>query len=140
MIAYADASLLVPLFVADRFAARAEAFLQAHRPRLLVSDFGAAEFASAVSKKLRTGELAQDEAQAAFPAFDVWIAQHGPRLEVIPSDVVVAESWLRRLDLGLRTPDALNIAVAQRHGAALATFDLRMAEAARALGLELAPV
>jgi predicted nucleic acid-binding protein len=44
---------------------------------------------------------------------------------------------LRRLDLTLRTPDALNIAIAQRAGAAMATFDARMAEAAQALGLDV---
>jgi hypothetical protein len=45
---------------------------------------------------------------------------------------------LRRLDLTLRTPDALNIAIAQRVGATLATFDAKMADAARALGTEVA--
>jgi len=34
-----------------------------------------------------------------------------------------------------RAPDALNIAIAQRCGAALFTFDNRMAMAAKALGL-----
>jgi hypothetical protein len=38
----------------------------------------------------------------------------------------------------LRTPDAINIAIAQRLDAALATFDAKMAFSARALGIELA--
>jgi predicted nucleic acid-binding protein len=42
---------------------------------------------------------------------------------------------LRRLDLNLRTPDAIHIAIAQRLGAELATFDVRMAESAEALGV-----
>jgi predicted nucleic acid-binding protein len=42
--------------------------------------------------------------------------------------------FLRRLNLTLRTDDALHIAIAQRVGAELLTFDRPMANAARALG------
>jgi predicted nucleic acid-binding protein len=48
--------------------------------------------------------------------------------------VSAAEAFLRRLDLNLRTPDALNIAIAQRVGALLVSFDEKMAASARALG------
>ena len=40
-----------------------------------------------------------------------------------------------RLDLGLRTPDALHIAVAHRIRAPLATFDAKLIRDARKLGL-----
>ena len=43
-------------------------------------------------------------------------------------------AFLRRLDLTLRTPDALHIAIAQRLAAELMTFDQKMAASARALG------
>ncbi len=52
-----------------------------------------------------------------------------------PSDLDDAQTMLRRLDLVLRAPDAINLAIAQRLGAELATFDIRMAECARALGI-----
>ena len=42
--------------------------------------------------------------------------------------------------VALLVRDALNIAIAQRIGAALATFDKRMAASARALGTDLAPL
>lgn len=48
-----------------------------------------------------------------------------------------AEAFLRRLDLTLRAPNALHIAMAQRTGAALVTFDERMAGCARVLGLQV---
>jgi predicted nucleic acid-binding protein len=44
---------------------------------------------------------------------------------------------IRRLDLNLRAPDAINLAIALRLGAALATFDRRMTENARTLGLAI---
>lgn len=139
MSVYADASLLVAVIVPDAFSARARSFVDGQRPTLLISDFGAAEFASALARRVRTRELTADQANEAFATFDAWAAFRGPRLEVTTTDVVRAESFIRRLDLNLRTPDALHIAIAQRHGAALATFDGRMADAAKALGLEIAP-
>lgn len=139
MIAYADASLLVPLFVMDAFNDRAQAFLSDGQTTLLISDFAAAELASVVGRRVRVNELTQDDARAAFAALDEWVASHGPRLPLASADVVIAEVYLRRLELGLRATDALHLAVAQRHQAALATFDGRMADAARALGLEIAP-
>jgi len=55
-----------------------------------------------------------------------------------PTDVLATTAILRRLDLNIRTADALNIAVAMRLDATLATFDERMAENARALGASVA--
>jgi predicted nucleic acid-binding protein len=136
--AYADASLLVALFSPDPFEARAQQFVEQGRPTLLVSDFAAAEFASALGIRVRTRNITRQGAQAAFSSFDAWARFRRARLETTTSDVAAAEGFLRRLELTLRTADALNIAIARRHGAALATFDVRMAEAARALGLEVA--
>jgi uncharacterized protein len=45
---------------------------------------------------------------------------------------------LRRLDLTLRTSDALHIAIAQRVNATQVTFDRSMARSARALGIAVA--
>jgi uncharacterized protein len=48
-----------------------------------------------------------------------------------------ATALLRRLDLSIRTPDALHIAIVQRIGCRLLTFDTTMTGVARALGIEL---
>jgi len=138
LTAYADASVLVPLFIEDPFEERALRFVELHRPAILLSDFAAAEFASAVARRVRMREIGRDAARMAFSSFDAWARFRGPRLQTTTAEVAAADGFLRRLDLNLRTPDALNIAIAQRHGAALATFDSRMAEAARALGVEVA--
>jgi predicted nucleic acid-binding protein len=132
--AYLDASILVALFTNDALTARADAFLRTHQPILLVSDFAAAELASAVSRRVRMAELTAGEAQIVFSNFDAWIARAAQLVETCAADVKAAEAFLRRLDLTLRTPDALNIAIAQRAAATLATFDEKMAASARALG------
>lgn len=138
MSIYLDASILVALFTNDALSERADAFLRNAAPvTVLVSDFAGAEFASAIARRVRMGELSADEARIAFANFDAWNARAATRAETAPADMAAAAAFLRRLDLTLRTPDALNIAIAQRLGAALATFDIKMAASAAALGVEL---
>lgn len=132
---YLDASVLVSLLARDALTPRAYSLLRSRTAELLVSDFAAAEFASALGQRVRTGELTAEEARAAFANFDAWTARTASR--VAAADVRAAEAFLRRLDLTLRAPDALHIATAERIGEALATFDKKMAAAARALGLSV---
>jgi predicted nucleic acid-binding protein len=132
---YLDASVLVALVMVDALTARADAFFRASTPVLIVSDFAAAEFASAVARRVRTGDITSDDARRGFSAFDMWTATL--RKEMVTADVRAAGAFLGRLDLSLRTTDALNIAIAQRIRAALVTFDQRMAAGARALGVQV---
>lgn len=110
--AYFDASVLVGLFVNDPHTARAEAFLQSAAPVAVIGDFAAAEFASAIARRVRKGDLSIAEAQAVFPGFDLWLARTAERIETASPDVRLATAFLRRLDLTLRAPDALDIALA----------------------------
>jgi predicted nucleic acid-binding protein len=135
---YLDASVLVALFTDDRFTRRADAFLRANASVLIVSDFAAAEFASVIARHVRTGDITPNDARVAFSTFDAWTARAIQRTEIRAADVTAAEAFLRRLDLTLRTPDALNIAIAQRIGATLVTFDNKMIASARALGTPVA--
>jgi predicted nucleic acid-binding protein len=122
------------LFTNDALTARADSYLRAEKPMLIVSDFAAVEFASAIARRVRMEELSSTDARIAFSNFDAWIARTAQRAQTGHMDVTAAAAFLRRLDLTLRTPDALNIAIAQRTGAILATFDVKMAASARALG------
>jgi predicted nucleic acid-binding protein len=80
----------------------------------------------------------RDDAQSALSLFDAWFARAADFSEMTAADFGLAGSLLRRLDLPLRTLDALHIAIVQRMGAMLVTFDRRMADSARALGLPVA--
>jgi predicted nucleic acid-binding protein len=135
---YLDASVVVALFVIDPSSARAEAFASANPEVFIISDFGAAEFASAVARRVRTRDLTPNEGRLAFSNFDTWVDRSVDRREITNSDIAAADRILRRLDVNLRTPDALHIAIAQRIGVTLVTFDLGMAEGARALGMAVA--
>lgn len=132
---YLDASVLVALITADPFTERADEFVQTNSIGLIVSDFAAAELASAIARRARMDELTAAEARNAHSLFDAWVAKFTRWEPITTSDVAAATVSLRRLDLPLRTPDALNIATARRLNATLVTFDRAMADAARALGM-----
>ena len=134
MSVYLDASILVSFFVNDAMSARADALMRALSVPLVVSDLASAEFASALGRRVRTGKITRDDATATLTDLDAWTGRAANLVSVEPGDIATAAAFLRRLDLNLRTPDAIHIALAQRLGAELATFDARMAECARVLG------
>lgn len=136
---YLDTSVLVAILVTDPFTARAFRYLNDATPSLVVSDYAAAEFASAVARMVRMRELTVDAARKAFATFDGLAPRIVQRIETSSADIKSAETFLRRLDLALRAPDAITIAIAERIGASLMTFDDKMAASARTLDVEVAP-
>ncbi len=134
MSIYLDTSVLAALFTDDPFSERADTLLSEKQSGFLISDFGGAEFSSVVARRVRTNELSITQAREVLSDFDARISRVSKRVEINSSDVRAADTMLRRLDLPLRAPDALHIAVVQRLGAELATFDEKMAACARTLG------
>jgi len=136
---YLDTSVVVALFItSDPFTERARGHMAGNPDSVIVSDFAAAEFASVVGRLTRMRRLTANDATAIFSDFDAWKAGTAVLVVTTTPDIAVAASVLRRLDLNLRTPDAINVAIADRLGATLATFDENMAIAARALGVQVA--
>jgi uncharacterized protein len=132
---YLDASVLVSLLTSDASSARADTFVRTNPVPLIISDFAGTEFCSAIARRVRTSELTEPQARKVLAEFDSWSATEAGRAEMNATDIGAAQSFLRRLDLPLRTGDAINIAIAQRLGAMLATFDGKMAASARTLGV-----
>lgn len=133
-----DTSFIVALLTPEPTSQRAVQFARSNPEIFLVSDFAAAEFASAISLRVRMGEIPADEGRFILATFDRWMATAGTEVEISAADIALATSFLRRLDLPLRTPDAIHIAVARRTGATVVSFDRRMVRNARALGLDVA--
>jgi uncharacterized protein len=131
-----DASVVIPLFLADAFSPRAEALIAANA-EILVSDWAAVEVSGVIARQVRIGAMSHRDALSTYADFDRWRA-NAASAETTPADVEAALKLVRRIDLGLRGPDALHIAIAMRLGAELATFDERMAEAARAVNVPVA--
>lgn len=138
---YLDPSVLVAFWIeADALSARATAFFQAEPSIVVVSNLSAAEFASAIARLVRTQHLARKDAAGILDDFDNWRTGVAHPVEIASSDVDMAYRNIRRLDLNLRAPDAIHIAVAHRLSAKLATFDTRMAACARTLGVTVESV
>ena len=135
MSAYLDASVLLPTLIEEPASAAVDAYMLAGRQDFLVSDFAAAEVASALSRLVRMGLLGTADASARLADFEIWRAAMSSPVDVSASDVRLAYVYVRRFDLMLRAPDALHIAVARRLDVALATLDKRLAKAAQELGV-----
>ncbi|HVH76375.1 MAG TPA: type II toxin-antitoxin system VapC family toxin [Stellaceae bacterium] len=81
LTAYLDASVLVALFTDDPFSHQADLLLRKGLPTVDISDFVAAEFVSAIGRRVRMEEIPRDQAGAVFAAFDAWAAQETRRIE-----------------------------------------------------------
>ena len=126
------------LFTEDLFSPRAKAFAASAVDPFAVSDLASAEFASVVSRLVRTGDMQPSHASMAFGSLDRWKVQAATEVETCSSDLRVAEGFMRRLEFSLRTPDAIHLATALRLDATLVTFDRRLERDARALGATVA--
>lgn len=132
---YVDTSVLLPTLIAEPTTEAVYDCLGADGRELLISDFAAAEVASALSRLVRMALLTDADASARLADFDAWRAAMSSPVDIAASDARLACIYVRRFHLGLRAPDALHLAIARRLDATLVTLDRRLAAAARDLGI-----
>lgn len=137
MSAYLDASALVAALVKEPSSEAIDAFLEHYDGTLGVSDFAAAEVASAIFRLVRTHLIAHEDAEARLSDFDAWRSIRTEPIDIEPSDARLANTYVRRFDLLLRAPDALHAAICRRLDLTLVTLDQRLAKAAREVGIEV---
>ncbi len=137
MSVYLDASVVVSLFVKDALAEPARRAIIRAGAILLLSDLASAEFVSAIARRHRMGALSLAEAHDAIGLFDDWANAIAQPVGTTPQDFSECSSYLRRLDLPLRTPDALHIAIARRFGASILSFDKQLTACARKIGVKV---
>jgi len=133
--AYLDASVILPTLIEEAGSVAVDLFMAAPDEPLVISEFAAAEVASALSRLARTGELVAEDAAHRMADFDAWRAAATADLDTQASDVRLAHIYVRRFDLMLRAPDALHLAMCRREDHLLVTLDKRMAAAAVELGV-----
>lgn len=134
---YLDTSVLISALTNEDATTRIQIWI-ADQPAgtLATSDWVNTEFASALSIKVRTGQIAVEDRAAILSGY-IRITRNSLRVyPVSADDFRVAALHLADHELGLRAGDALHIAVALAHGATLCTLDRRMAAAAMALGVK----
>ena len=129
MSTYVDSSALLKRYVEEADSGAADALLRAD-PALLTARHTIVEVRRNLARLLSGRDLAA--ARAAF-------ADDLPSFSIIELDETTCESAASIVEAtGVRTLDALHLAAAQRvaaPGVGFLTFDVRQAQAARALGL-----
>jgi predicted nucleic acid-binding protein len=134
---YIDTSILAAYYCPEPLSERAEERLRALRPPVL-SWLTDVELHSALAKKVRRGELAEGDAEwiqnlfrthVSRALYDVAAIEHG--------DFVQARQWIAQMDTALRTLDALHLAVAHCRDLEVLTADQGLADAGRALEVEV---
>jgi uncharacterized protein len=134
---YLDTSILLPTLIAEPSTESVYNYLRAINQELLISDFAAAEVASALSRLIRMRLLTDANASARLADFDAWRAAMSLSVDIRAADARLAYIYVRRFALGLRAADALHLAITRRLDATLVTLDGRLAIAARELGIAI---
>ena len=134
---YLDASVLIATIILEQSTAAVGEVLLACSDELMVSDFAAAEVASALSRLVRMGQLSTPEAADRLADFDDWRAGTTGLADIDAHDCRLANTYVRRFELRLRPPDALHAAICRRLDLQLVTLDRRLAAAARELGIDV---
>lgn len=138
MITYFDTSVLVAYYTVEDRSAEASSIVR--RTELpVISDLGIAEFNITIARKQRDGYLTSDAAGAVFALFDQHLRNVFVRVAIDGGHVETTRLLPRRVDVPLRTLDALHLSIALDVEGVLATFDERLGLAARAGGLEVLP-
>ena len=134
---YLDTSVVVAAITNEPFTARAHAVLAVVDRVFVVSDWTVTEVAAALSMKRRTGGLRPIDRELAQRVFRRLLSESLERERVMPADFERAAEMAERVEPAVRSGDSLHLAVVERLGVALCTFDRTMARAATARGIDV---
>lgn len=131
---YLDASVLVAAVTAEPRHAFAKDWLRRHQSELSISSWCLAEIASALSLKVRTGQITLEDRSVAARQIELMRSTFLLRLPIEETHFFAATRFISRTDK-LRAGDALHLAIAADYGVEIVTLDRGMAESAATLSV-----
>ncbi len=135
---YIDTSVIVALLTVEPSTKAVTAWFSGIKERPVSSDWLLTEFSSAISIKVRTGQLAEADAKAVHQEFQV-LSSGGLHLSPVSRLAFKkAADMVQDHKYGLRAGDSLHLATAQEVGAqTIATLDGTMAKNAKRLKMAI---
>jgi predicted nucleic acid-binding protein len=131
-----DTSFLVSILFPDSHTSGAFAWLERLPNPIYVSDWAATEFFALIRRRVRTGLVDPEVAEAALLEFEAFAGGRTQRLwQSAPAGAHAAE-LAQDPELKLSAADALHLALSAGSHSCLVTFDARLAGAARAAGFD----
>ena len=137
MIVYFDTSAILSIILVDANSEKAGRWYRAIRATTIVSDLASLEVCAVVSREFRARRLLRAHADKTLSDFEAFRTE-SERMTCGTNEFSLAERLIRGFSTKLSAPDALHLASAKNKGATLATFDARLAEAARVQRMEVA--
>jgi predicted nucleic acid-binding protein len=135
---YLDTSAIVPYYVPENLSDIVEKLLQQQEEQPVISQLVEVELFSAVSRRVRMGELSRDDARRITELFENHVNESLYRFVLLENQHYrLARDWIARFDLPLRTLDALHLAVSSINNLFLVTADERLAQSATVLGIDV---
>ena len=133
---YLDTSLLVAALTPERRTVEVLDWLKQQDPaELSISDWVICEFSSALSVKMRTGQINAAQRAGALTSFAQLWGSSISVLSVSRAQFRTAARFADQHPLGLRSPDALHLAICADQGATLCTLDQPLSQAGASLGV-----
>lgn len=133
---YLDTSLLVAALTREVRTAAMQDWLAAQPPeQLVISDWVITEFSGALSLKVRVGQLTATQRAEVLAVFTSLAEASFTVLAVSRLEFQMAARFADQYNTGLRSGDALHLAIASSHGARLCSLDRLLVSAADTLGV-----
>lgn len=138
-MAYLDTSVIVALLTGEPSVGRIRNWLgqttgQTTARSLMISDWTLTELSSALSTKLRSQQISRTVCDTARIEFRWMLGSIFHHVAIDRRHFHIAASYCTHHHLGLRSGDALHLAIAVEIGAEIITLDKRFAAAVAALG------